>query len=59
MSLHPAVRGAVGASAALVLACGSPTEPNTEIVVGTIDPSSVPPRSSPPRRKCERAPRSR
>jgi len=38
MTVHPAARLAVSASAGLVLACGSPTEPNTHRVVGTIDP---------------------
>jgi hypothetical protein len=37
MTLHPAARLAVGASAGLALACGSPTDPNTQRVVGTID----------------------
>jgi hypothetical protein len=38
MTLHPAARLALGASVGLGLACGSPTEPNTQRVVGTIDP---------------------
>ena len=39
MSLQPAARLALGVGAGLALACGSPTEPNTQRVVGTIDPS--------------------
>ena len=39
MRLHPAARLAIGASAALALACGSPTAPNMHVVIGTIDPS--------------------
>jgi hypothetical protein len=44
MTLHPAARLAVGASAGLALACGSPTDSSTQRVVGTIDPglSSAP-----------------
>lgn len=39
MTQHSAARLAVGASAGLALACGSPTDPNTQRVVGTIDPA--------------------
>jgi hypothetical protein len=38
MTLHPAARLALGASVALELACNTPTEPNTQRVIGTIDP---------------------
>jgi hypothetical protein len=39
MTLQPAARLGIGASLGFALACGSPTEPNTERVVGTIDPA--------------------
>jgi hypothetical protein len=38
MTLHPAARLALGASVGLGLACNSPTDPNTQRVIGTIDP---------------------
>lgn len=38
MTLHPAARLALGASVGLGLACNTPTDANTQRVIGTIDP---------------------